>query len=80
MTWLNVPHYQSSGVGPLNTLQIEMYFDGRITLSYLVVNDTDGLAGLSPGGGLSPDFFESDLSTLDERLRATCRPMPPARR
>ena len=73
VTWLNVPHYQASGVGPLNTLQIEMYFDGRITLSYLVVNDTDGLAGLSPGGGMPPDFFESDLS----QEVTGCGPLPP---
>jgi subtilase family protein/Big-like domain-containing protein/purple acid phosphatase-like protein len=59
VTWLNVPHF---GTANSNTCQIEMFFDGRIRLSYLNLDDNDGLAGLSPGGGLSPDFFESNLS------------------
>src|SRR5262249_1183393 len=58
VTWLNVFHYSTTNP---NTFQIEMYFDGRITLSYLTITDTDGLAGLSQGLGLSPDFSETDL-------------------
>ena len=61
VTYLNVAEY-SSGVP--NTFQIEIYFDGTISLNYLTVSITDGLVGLSDGGGVDPDFMESDLSTM----------------
>ena len=59
VTYLNVPEYGPSGS---NTFQIEMYFDGKIVVSYLSVAATDGLAGLSAGLGVPADFVESDLS------------------
>ena len=51
-------------LGVPNTFQIEIYFDGTISLNYLTVSITDGLVGLSDGGGVDPDFMESDLSTM----------------
>lgn len=45
-----------------NTFQIEMFFDGRITLSYLSISASDGLIGLSAGLGVPSDFVDSDLS------------------
>jgi hypothetical protein len=69
VTWLNVPHHSVSNQ---NTLQIEMFFDGKIKINYLAVADTDGLAGLSAGAGLPPDFIQSDLSAL-----GACGPKPP---
>ncbi len=59
VTWLNVPEYNS---GNANTFQVEMFFDGRISLSYLAVAATDGIVGLSKGAGMSPDYYEIDLS------------------
>ncbi len=70
VTWLNVAEYQTTNQ---NTFQIELYFDGRITINYLAIAVSDGLAGLSRGTGLDPDFFMSDLSNL-----GSCGPRPPS--
>ena len=69
VTWLNVPEYNQSTT---NTFQIEMFFDGKITISYLALAATDGLAGLSKGTGLDPDFLPTDLTTM-----GACGPQPP---
>ncbi len=61
ITYVNVPE---KGAGGDNTFQIEMFFDGKITLSYLNIDAQDGLAGLSRGGYPFDDFFMSDLSEL----------------
>lgn len=61
ITWQDVPEY--SYTEP-NTFQIEVFFAGDIRISYLGLNVKHGLAGLSNGSGLSPDFQPSDLSTL----------------
>ncbi|HKQ50221.1 MAG TPA: S8 family serine peptidase [Phycisphaerae bacterium] len=70
VTWQGVPEYSTTNS---NTFQIELYFDGRIQIAYLAVAVADGLAGLSGGTGLSPDFFETDLSAA-----AACGPLPPS--
>ena len=69
VTWLNVTEYSA---GNQNTFQIELYFNGQIAISYLAIAATDGLAGLSRGLGLDPDFFMSDLSAL-----GPCQAFPP---
>ena len=69
VTWENVPEYNTSNQ---NTFQIEMYFDGTIVISYLDVAASDGIAGLSEGNGLAPDFYETDLSAM-----GACGPRPP---
>ncbi|MCP4246031.1 MAG: S8 family serine peptidase [bacterium] len=61
VTWLDVPSFFQQNS---NTFQIDMFFDGRIRLSYANVDDEDGLAGLSAGTGLVPGFTETDLSAL----------------
>jgi hypothetical protein len=61
VTWLNVPE---SGTASQNTFQIELFFDGRIRISYLDVSAVGSLAGLSRGAGVPADYFESDLTTL----------------
>ncbi|MDX2115040.1 MAG: S8 family serine peptidase [Planctomycetota bacterium] len=58
--------------GGNNTFQYQLYFDGRIQLSYLSISILDGLAGLSRGTGQPADFTESDLSTY-----GACGPQPP---
>lgn len=69
VTWLNVPEYSTSNQ---NTFQIEMYFDGRIQISYLAMASGDSIAGLSEGLGVSPDYLEFDLSAA-----GNCGPQPP---
>lgn len=59
VSYIGVPEFGSSNS---NTFQIEMFFDGRIRLSWWGMAARDGLVGLSEGKGL-PDYFrESDLS------------------
>ena len=59
LTWLNVPEYQTTNQ---NSLQIELYFDGRIRVTQLAVAAADGICGLSRGTGLSPLYVEVNLS------------------
>ncbi|MHC4581666.1 MAG: hypothetical protein ACYS14_09425 [Planctomycetota bacterium] len=61
VTWLDVPGYDGSGP---NTFQIELFFDGRIRLSWLGMASESGIVGLSDGGGLPPDLRETDFSEL----------------
>jgi hypothetical protein len=59
VTWENVTEYSGSNQ---NSFQIEMFFDGIITITHLAIAATDGLVGLSDGGGIPGDFAESNLS------------------
>ena len=61
VTWSNVPEWGESNS---NTFQVEMYFSGQIRLSYLSVPAVGGLAGLSAGNGVDPEFYETDLSAV----------------
>lgn len=67
VTWLNVPDFTSGGA---NTFQIEMHLDGTIRIAWMSMVSTDGISGLSAGGGTPPAFVETDLSTLTNCL--TC--------
>jgi hypothetical protein len=69
VTWQNVPEY---GQTSPNTFQIELFFDGRIRLSWLEMAAKSGIVGLSNGEGVSPDFEETDFSEL-----STAPPPPP---
>jgi len=62
VTWENVPEYSGSNS---NTFQVEMYFDGRIQLSWLTIESENGIAGLSDGLGMPEDFEETDFSELN---------------
>lgn len=59
VTWQNVPRFNGSDS---NTFQIEMYFDGKITIAWLGIDVIDGVAGVSEGSGVGEDFGESDLT------------------
>ncbi|MFQ5590414.1 MAG: S8 family serine peptidase [Phycisphaerae bacterium] len=75
VTWLNVPEYSTSNT---NTFQIEMFFDGRLRISYSAVDASDGIVGLSRGDGLPAGFFEVDLSASGTcGDRAPVMPLPP---
>lgn len=52
-----------------NSFAVEMFFDGRIRISYSNVDALRGIAGLSIGGGLPADFVASDLSELESAKR-----------
>lgn len=60
------------GASTTVTGQIELFFDGRIAITWLDVQVSDFIAGLSDGTGVDPDFFVSDLSSY-----ASCGPRPP---
>lgn len=64
ITYRNVPEY---GTSSLNNFQIRIYYDGTpqagtITITYLGVDSTNGLVGLSRGTGVPQEFQESNLS------------------
>jgi hypothetical protein len=59
VTWLDVPGFSS---GTENTFQIEMFYDGRIRLSWLEIRTRNMIVGLSNGLGLPPDFEPTDFS------------------
>lgn len=59
VTWDRVREWDSTNV---NSLQIEMFYDGTIRLTWLRIDSRRGLAGLSQGNGLPAAFVESDLS------------------
>jgi len=66
VTFANVREY---GTTATVSFQIEMFYDGRLRLTYLGVGITDGLAGLSAGNGVPADFEESDFTSY-----STCPP------
>jgi len=60
ITWYQVPQY---GASDQNTFQIELYFDGRVRISWVGLASSDGIAGLSAGLGQQPDFIEDNLGS-----------------
>jgi len=61
VTYEKVPEFHETGT---NSFQIEIFFNGKIRITWLDINAEDGLAGLSKGEGLSAFFQESDLSEI----------------
>lgn len=61
ITWLGVPR---NGQGGSNSFQIELFYEGEIRLTYLNIDASDGIVGLSEGLGVPPDFLETDLSAV----------------
>lgn len=61
VTYLAVPEFGAAS--QTNSFQMELFFDGRIRLTYLTVRAIDGLAGLSAGAGVPAGFIESDFSS-----------------
>ena len=57
-TWENVKSTSAKEA----SFQLQMYFDGRIRLTFLAEEVVAGVCGLSPGGGTPPLFAETDLS------------------
>lgn len=61
ISWFEVPGYDSSDN---NTFQIEMFYDGRIRLSWLDIGVQECIVGLSDGSGVPANFQETDFSKL----------------
>jgi hypothetical protein len=61
VTWEGV---SEAGADNDNSFQVEMFFDGDIRLTYLGLDATEGIAGLS-GDSLPDTFYESDLSSYN---------------
>ena len=59
VTFDGIPRQGASNV---NQFQIELFYNGMIRVTWLQLDATDGLAGLSAGRGIPSDFVESDLS------------------
>jgi len=59
VTYVDVPHY---GTEHLNTFQVEMFYDGRIHITWLRLDTYNAVCGISEGQGVPGDFTESDLS------------------
>jgi len=70
VTYQDVPEY---GASAKNSFQIELFYDGRICVTYLEMAAPYGLAGLSAGQGVPALFVASDLSAC-----SACAPLPPA--
>ncbi len=64
VTWDGIPEYSTTNQ---NTFQVELFYGGRIRLSYASLDSTDGITGLSAGLGVPPSFFETDFS-----IQPTC--------
>jgi len=59
VTFQNVPE---TGLTSTNSFQIELFYSGKIRITWLGIAAGDGLAGLSEGYGLPQYFVESNLS------------------
>jgi alpha-tubulin suppressor-like RCC1 family protein len=59
VTFQDVP--KTNSLKP-NSFQIEMFFDGVLRVTHLEIAIGDGLVGLSSGGGITPEFIESNLN------------------
>ena len=61
VTWEDISEY---GTNNSNTFQVEMYFDGRIRISWLEIDTKNCIVGLSRGLGVPDNFQEIDFSEL----------------
>ncbi|MHC4893579.1 MAG: trypsin-like serine peptidase [Planctomycetota bacterium] len=69
ITYFDIPEYNSSNS---NTFQVELFFDGRVRITWLQVQSTDSVIGLSAGAG-STGLAEQDLSASDDCASGLCQ-------
>ena len=60
VTWNALAEYGTPSL--TNSFQIELFFDGRLRMTFLRMSSVIAIAGLSPGGGTPPFFEGTDLS------------------
>jgi len=66
ISWVGVPEWEATGIGPMQTFQATLYPDGRIAFSYAGVNPASAVVGIAPGnlqGATTLVDFRSDTST-----------------
>ncbi len=73
VTWENVPEY---GLVNVNNCQVELFFDGHLRMTWLRVDVTTSISGLSRGLGIPPDFEQSDLSSQSQCTPAALLVLP----
>lgn len=71
ITWSGVPEYNTSNS---NDFQIILEAQGDIVVTWLGIDSTDSLVGLSSGAGLDAEFEPNDLSAS----QSGCLPSPPS--
>ncbi len=49
VSWVAVPEYRESGVGPLQTFQIRLFPNGRIEFAYNGISTSSAVVGIAPG-------------------------------
>ncbi|HMC59563.1 MAG TPA: hypothetical protein VKJ01_10255, partial [Candidatus Solibacter sp.] len=49
VSWVGVPEWEATGIGPKQTFQVRLYPDGRIEFSYSGANATSAVVGIAPG-------------------------------
>jgi uncharacterized protein (TIGR03437 family) len=49
VSWVSVPEWQTSGIGPRQTFQARLYPDGRIEFSYSGIDAASAAVGIAPG-------------------------------
>jgi hypothetical protein len=69
VTWSNVPEYSTSNS---NSFQIELFFDGKIRITWLGIASSDAICGLSTGNGAG-GLSEQDLSAADDCASGLCQ-------
>lgn len=63
VSYFNVQEYY---YGDLQSFQIELFYDGAIRITWMLLTYPYGIVGLSDGSGLAPDFEESVMSSYPE--------------
>ncbi len=63
VTYFRVPEF---GTINTNNFQIELFFDGRVRLTFLRMDARNGLVGLSQGLGVPANFAESNFGGFPE--------------
>ena len=73
VTYQNIRDYNAWA---WNNFQIELFFAGRIRITYLMMESQSGLVGLSRGQGVPAGFVESDFSSHTVCLPALTLALP----
>ncbi|HXB74072.1 MAG TPA: hypothetical protein VNY05_37885 [Candidatus Acidoferrales bacterium] len=54
ISWVGVPEWEATGIGPRQTFQVTLYPDGRIAFSYSGVTPASAVVGIAPGNLQGP--------------------------
>jgi uncharacterized protein (TIGR03437 family) len=66
VSWVAVPEWEASGIGPVQTFQVRLYPDGRIEFSYSGITASSAVVGIAPGnlqGATTLVDFRNDPTT-----------------